>query len=149
MTLQGLATPTQVGFTHAGAYADPEGRPIIEVEFAATSREGRLLGSTQTGVLIDSGAPMTLLGYIDSIRLGLDLGDPHYPRDRIGGIVPGFKLPVAYAVIKVFLCGRWLNIPAAFSTSPVEVRNVLGRDGVFDRILFAFQHGTRSVLARP
>jgi hypothetical protein len=148
VTLVGLPAPRTIPFTHRGEYVAPgDDRPIVTVEFAATTSAGVLLGATRTGVLVDSGARSTLLGFDIASRLNLDLSEPRYPKSHIGGIVPGASLWVAEAPIRIELCGRWFEILAKFSLSPDPVRNLLGRAGIFDRVTFAFSHRERMVLA--
>ena len=106
-----------------------------------------MLGSYTTGVLVDSGARTTLLSLEAAIALGLDLSESRYPKGSIGGIVPGAGLWVAFAPIKVNLCGRWLDIPAAFHLHPVPIRHLLGREGVFDQLDVGFRHVERAVYA--
>jgi hypothetical protein len=142
VTLTPLPGPVALEFTHRGDYPG-ETRPVITVEFAAKDSRGVLLGAYRTGVLVDSGARTTLLSFSVGSSLGLDLSDAIYPKRRIGGIVPGAGLYCAEAEIMVELCGRWLQIPAHFSLSPDPVRNLLGREGVFDRVRFAFGHAER------
>jgi hypothetical protein len=63
VTLKLLAPPVALSFTHGNAYAkSPPRRPEIEVELAATSPGGAMLGQPiRTNVLVDSGADFTML----------------------------------------------------------------------------------------
>ncbi|HYB28891.1 MAG TPA: hypothetical protein VEF89_19930 [Solirubrobacteraceae bacterium] len=98
-------------------------------------------------MLVDSGARTTLLNFNVGSSLGLDLSDSIYPKRRIGGIVPGAEILCAEAEIMIELSGAWLLIPAHFSLHPDPIRNLLGREGVFDRVRFAFGHAERRVYA--
>jgi hypothetical protein len=144
VALAALETSVSLRYTHRGDYSgEADHRPVITVEFAATTPAGELTGATRTGVMVDSGARSTLLGLDVAIRLGLDLSESRYPKGYIGGVVPGATLWAAEAEIMAQLCGRWLRIPARFSLSPAPIRGLLGREGVFDRVTFSFEHGPR------
>lgn len=146
MTLSRLPTQATFRYSHKGDYSqEKEDRPIVTVEFAARDARGVLLGAHRTGVLIDSGARTTVLNYDVSVRLGLDVSEDRYKKDHIGGIKPNVGLYGAWAAIMVEICGRWLEIPAFFSLEPDPIRNLLGRNGVFDHIRFAFGHAERAV----
>lgn len=148
MTLAALPTPRGIAFTHRGNYAgQEEERPVIDVEFAAVDDHGVLLGSYTTGVLVDSGARTTLLSLEAAAELGMDLSERRYPKAHIGGIVPGAGLWVAFAPVKVNLCGRWLDIPVAFHLHPTRVSHLLGRGGVFDQVEVCFRHVERAIYA--
>ncbi len=122
---------------------------MMEVEFAATTAEGVLIGRPiHTTVLVDSGARTTLLDGGFARTLGLDLSQPWYPKSTIGGIVPGVGgLPVARATLKASLCGRWFDIPVNFNIGPLETQNLLGREGPFERLVVAFWHAGGVILA--
>jgi hypothetical protein len=142
VTLVPLPSPAAFDYSHRGDY--PDHRPIITVEFAATDSHGALLGAHRTGVLVDTGADLTLLEYGVSLALGLDLSDgARYPKQRIGGIAGG--LECASATILAELCGRWFEIPVVFALPPHNVQNLLGREGVLDRVGFAFGRAERAV----
>jgi hypothetical protein len=49
--------------------------------------------------------------------------------------------------VLISLCGRWLQIPAAFSLLDDPVRSLLGREAVFEQVLFTFRHQERAVYA--
>jgi hypothetical protein len=135
VTLVALPSPAAFNYSHRGEYSNS--RPVITVEFAATDSHGVLLGSYRTGVLVDTGADLTLLEYGVSVALGLDLSDrTKYPKRKIGGIAGG--LDCASATIKAELCGKWFEIPVVFALPPHSVQNLLGREGVLDHVGFAF-----------
>lgn len=138
MTLIALPSPAAFDYTHRGDYED---RPIVTVEFAAVDARGVLLGAYQTGVLVDSGADRTLLGYDVSMALGLDLTEA--PKERVDGIAGG--IVCAQTMIMAELCGRWFRIPAMFPVPPVGVQNCLGRAGVFDHVGFALGRAEKAV----
>jgi hypothetical protein len=142
VTLVALPSPAAFNYSHRGDY--PDGRPVITVEFATTDRHGVLLGAYRTGVLVDTGADLTLLEYSVSLALGLDLSDrARYPKRRIGGIAGG--LDCASATIMAELCGRWFEIPVVFALPPYNVQNLLGREGVLDYVGFAFGRAEKAV----
>jgi hypothetical protein len=148
VTLVELPSPAAFDYSHKGDY--PDSRPIITLEFAATDPNGVLLGAHRTGVLVDSGADLTILENGVASALGLDLSDEEsYPRGRIGGIAGG--LIVAGATIMAELCGRWFTIPVVFAVPPraglpaPNVQNCLGREGVFDYVGFAFGRAEKAV----
>ena len=148
MTLVALPSPAAFDYSHRGDY--PDTRPIITVEFAAADTHGVLLGAHRTGVLVDSGADLTILEYGVAVALGLDLRDEaRHPRVGIGGIAGG--LLCARATIMAELCGSWLTIPVMFPVPPrvglppPNVQNCLGRDGVFDHVGFAFGRAEKAV----
>jgi hypothetical protein len=148
VTLAPVSPPATLEFSHRADYGGGNSdRPVIEVEFAATSSEGVLLGALRTGVLVDSGASATLLGFKDAIQLGLDLSDPIYPEEDISGVVPGHGLPAKIAPVKANLCGVWTDLEVRFSTGMWPIRPVLGRQGFFDRMLVGFAHDRREVFA--
>lgn len=141
MTLTALPNPAAFSYTHRGDYED---RPIVTVEFASVDSRGVLLGSYKTGVLVDSGADVTILEYDVAMALALDLADQaRYPRGPIGGIAGG--LICAKAEIMAELCGRWFRIPAMFPVPHRGVQNCLGRAGVFDHIGFALGRAEKAV----
>jgi hypothetical protein len=150
VTLTLLSTPAAFRYSHKGDYGagENEGRPVITVEFASRDGRGVLVGAHRTGVLVDSGARTTLLNHDVSQRLGLDLSETRYRKDHVGGITPKAGLYGAWAdkgEVLVEICGRWLEIPVFFSLAPDPIRNLLGRNGVFDHVRFAFGHAERAV----
>jgi len=146
VSLVALPDSRDIGFTHRADYSSQEGnRPVIDVEFATVDQEGRLIGTYETGVTVDSGADTTLLGLSAAVTLGLDLTDPAYSDVPISGIVPGTRLAGREAPVLVRLCGVWLEIPVTFVTSMGPVRHLLGREGVFDNVLFAFAHSEQAL----
>jgi hypothetical protein len=148
VTLVELPSPAAFDYSHKGDY--PNERPIITVEFAATDANGVLLGAHRTGVLVDSGADLTILESTVAVEIGLDLRDEaKHPRGTIGGIAGG--LVVASASVMIELCGDWLTIPVVFPVPHAagvpapEVQNCLGREGVFDHVGFAFGRAEKAV----
>lgn len=142
MTLVALPEPADFSYSHKGDY--PDSRPIITVEFAATDAHGVLLGAYRTGVLVDSGADLTILEYGVSMALGLDLSDrAKHPLGQIGGIAGG--LTCVSATIMAEFCGHWFEIPVLFPMPPRPVQNCLGREGVFDHVGFAFGRAEKAV----
>jgi hypothetical protein len=117
---------------------------VVEVEFAAVDGRGVLLGSYETGVMIDSGAALTVLGHNVAVALGLgDLSS--YPLALLKGVVPGSELPCSAVPVRARLCGVWIPIRVAFPREDVPVKHLLGREGVFDRVRFGFGGGERAV----
>lgn len=112
------------------------------MEFAATSLTGVLLGNPiRTAMLVDSGADTTMMDESYARRLGIDLSQ-YQPASvgGIGGFVPGRRV-----ILRMLLCGQWLNVPVIFAPSmPVQL---LGREGVFDKFFLAFAHGYSSFFA--
>ncbi len=119
---------------------------MIEVEMAATGSLGVLQGrSLRTTVLVDSGADVTMLDGGLATTLGLDLTDARYPRDVVGGVGSG-GVPVATALVKMSLCGRWVDVPVNFTLQPMTNPPLLGRAGAFDALVISFLHRQRVVL---
>ncbi|MGD1059557.1 MAG: hypothetical protein ABR992_19355 [Solirubrobacteraceae bacterium] len=147
MTLVELPSPHPVSFSHRGDYsAEATGRPVVEVEFATVDGLGVLLGSYETGVMVDSGAARTVLGHNVAAELGLgDLSS--YPLALLQGAVPGSELPCSAVEVLARLCGVWIPLRALFPRDDVPVRHLLGRDDVFDRVRFGFGGGERAVYA--
>jgi hypothetical protein len=145
VTLSKLSSSYPVRFSHRGDYsAEATGRPVAEVEFAAVDGRGVLLGSYETGVMIDSGAALTVLGH--NVAVALDLGDlSSYPLAFMQGAVPGSELPCSTVPVMARLCGVWIPIRALFPREDVPVRYLLGREGVFDRVRFGFGGGESAV----
>jgi hypothetical protein len=147
VTLVELTSPAAFDYSHKGDY--PDSRPVVTVELAATDSDGVLLGTHRTGVLVDSGADLTILENGVASAVGLDLGnEASHPRSGLGGIAGG--LVVASATIMIELCGDWLTIPAVFPVpwmgQPApDVQNCLGREGVFDHVGFAFGRAEKAV----
>lgn len=145
MTLVQLPAPHPVSFSHRGDYStEATGRPVVEVEFAAVNSHGVLRGSYETGVMVNSGAALTVLGHNAAVALGL--GDlESYTPASLQGAVPRSELPCAIADVMARLCGIWIPIRALFPLEDEPVKHVLGREGVFDRICFGFGGGERAV----
>jgi hypothetical protein len=145
VTLVELSSPHLVSFSHRGDYSvEVTGRPVIEVEFAAIDGRGVLRGAYETGVMVDSGADRTVLGYNVAVALGL--GDlSAYPVGFLKGAVPDSELICSTVEILARLCGTWIPIHALFPREDASVKNVLGRDDVFDRVRFGFGGGERAV----
>jgi Aspartyl protease len=142
LSLLVLPAPTTVTMTHAGMYANATNRrPTIEVELAALTSSGVLLGTTRTSVLIDSGADFTMLNSALAQRLGVDLAPiPFHQIGGIGGSVFGQQV-----VLKMHLCGQWVDVPVDFVIG--QDAQLLGREGAFDALLVLFAHGISAVLA--
>lgn len=130
MTLQALANPVPIAFTHRASYSFD---PIIQVEIAVTTPLGVLTGrSIRTEMLVDSGADITALDGSLAAPLGLDLRRcPVGQAQGIGGVVP-----TRLATLQMYLCGRWLDVPVAFH--PNLPMQLLGRRVVFDNLFLAF-----------
>jgi hypothetical protein len=147
LTLVTLPMAANVQFTHLGNYgaADPNPRPFVEVEIAATGPGGVLVGKPiTTAVLVDSGADATMLDGALGTTLGIDLAS--CPQYSIGGIGAG-GVPVAKANVKMQFCGRWFDVPANFTLDPIQNPQLLGRLGAFEGIVWAFVHSQAVVLA--
>lgn len=146
MTLAGLTVAHTVSFSHRGDYStEPSGRPVVDVEFAATDRNGVLIGAHETGVMVDTGAEITMLGRDAAHALGLN------PKTLalmfLEGIVPGRRLPCGEGSVMARLCDVWVDIPVLFPIEAVPIRHVLGRAGVFEHVCFGFGGGERAIYA--
>lgn len=144
MTFVAVGPPTTIDFPYRASYGAADGgRPVTEIEIATCTRDGVLIGSMRTGVLIDSGARTTLLRFEDSVRLGINVAEGRYPKEWIGGIVPGYGLRVARVTLRALILQRWIDLPAAFPLGPTNppIRRILGRLGAFESHIFAFDHG--------
>jgi hypothetical protein len=112
---------------------------MARVEIAATTPSGMLAGSPVTTlVLVDSGADVTMLDETLAPTLGIDLQSvTPEPVGGIGGTVMSRSHPV-----QMHLCGVWVRVPVLFT--PNQRPQLLGREGVFDRlgILFVHRHNT-------
>jgi len=147
LTLQTLAQPVSVPFSHLGNYAGntPNPRPIVQVEVASVGPGGVLAGKPlTTGVLVDSGADVTMLDGGLAPTLGVNLAT--CPQGVIGGVGSG-GVPVAEATVKMRLCGHWFDIPVNFTLQPIGHPQLLGRSGASERIFWAFMHDRAVVLA--
>lgn len=115
--------------------AVPRRRPIIDVEVAATTPNGVLLGTPlRTDVLVDSGADVTMLEASLAGTLGIDLrGCPMEWVQGVGGVKPVWK-----AIVMMHLCDAWVHVPVAFALQ--QQPQLLGRDGAFDSLWVAFGH---------
>jgi hypothetical protein len=146
LTLAELAVAYSVNFSHRGDYSnEPTGRPVVDVEFASIDRNGALMGARETGVMVDTGAEITILG--NDVALALGLNPKALPLRFLEGIVPGRRMPCGEGCVLARLCATWFEIPVIFPTEAVSVRNVLGRAGVFDQVRFGFGGGERAVYA--
>jgi hypothetical protein len=144
LSLAQLTAARTVHFSHRGDYStEPTGRPIVDIEFAATDSHGTLMGAHETGVMVDTGAEITMLGHDVAAALGLN--PKELPLRFLQGIVPGRQLPCGEASVMARLCDVWVEIPVIFPINPVTIRHVLGRAGVFDYIRFGFGGGERAV----
>lgn len=148
MTFVPLGSAVSLPATHAAGYGHhPDQRPIVEVELAATTAEGILLGrSIRTSVLVDSGADVTMLDGGLAPALGLDLSLPAFPKGAVGGVGAG-GVQVARADLKMEICGRWADVPVNFTLNPLGHVQLMGREGAFDAMLVAFLHGQYAMLA--
>jgi Aspartyl protease len=148
LSLVRLGSPANVPVTHGSIYAQhPQQRPEIEVEVAATSDQGLLLGRpVRTTVLVDSGADVTMLDGGLARTLGIDLDDPKYPKTTVGGVGQG-GVPVARVVVRMQLCDRWRSVPVNFTRQPIHHPQLLGREGAFDALLVSFLHQRFVLLA--
>jgi hypothetical protein len=117
---------------------------VVEVEFAAIDTAGVLRGSYETGVMVDSGAAVTVLGH--DVAVALRLGDLRtYTPASLKGAVPGSELPCALVHVMARLCGVWIPIRALFPIEDAPIKHVLGREGVFDHVCFGFGGGEHAV----
>jgi hypothetical protein len=139
-----LTAAHTVRFSHRSDYSgEPTGRPVLDIEFAATDRHGALTGAHETGVMVDTGAAITMLGCDVADALGLN--PKELPLRFLEGAVPGRQLPCGEASVMARLCDVWVQIPVIFPTEPVTVRHVLGRAGVFDHVRFGFGGGEQAL----
>lgn len=147
MTLVALHQPARLTVTHGSLYGhQPDQRPLVEVEVAATDAGGILLGKpVRTLVLVDSGADVTMLDGGLATTLGLDLSDPQYPKRDIGGVGAG-GVAVTQMPVKMLLCERWISVPVDFTSEPMPHPQLLGRAGAFEAMLVAFMHGQTAML---
>jgi len=142
LSLLVLPAPATVTMTHGGTYANATNRrPTIEVDLAATSPSGVLLGTARTSVLIDSGADVTMLNSAHALTLGVDLSV--CPIVQIGGI--GGNVSGRRTTVKMHLCGRWVDVLVDFV--PGQNPQLLGREGAFDALLVTFAHRFSVVFA--
>jgi hypothetical protein len=144
LTLQQLAKPARLAFTHQHSYgAAPPRWPMLEVELAVTTPGGVMVGRPiTTSVLVDSGADITMLDAALAPILGVDLR--RCPVQQVQGVGPA-PIQARQAIVKMNLCGRWVNIPILFS--PNLQPQLLGRAGVFDVVSIAFLHRRNMFLA--
>jgi hypothetical protein len=136
-----------VHFSHVAPHLDLTTGAILDFELAGFDESGILTGTYTTGMVVDSGAELSLLGGEVATALGIDLSERRYPKSRVKGVVPGQFLPTAEAHVLIRICDRWFKVPVRFPTVPSPVRALLGRHGVFDRVTFAFRHDPGDVLA--
>lgn len=115
---------------------------MVEVEVAATSPAGVLLGTARTNFLVDSGADVTMLNSDLAQILGIDLSVCLlHPIGGIGAtVVMGRK-----SMVMMHLCGRWVRVPVDFV--PGQDPQLLGREGAFDSLLITFAHRVSAMLA--
>lgn len=117
---------------------------MVEIEVAATSPDGLLLGEPQlANVMVDSGAEFTILDDRLAPLLGLDLQQlPPAPMIGIGTQeVPGR----AYHNTMIGLCGIWVVATVVFQERPSP--SLLGRQAIFERLGFGFFQGQSRLLA--
>ena len=144
MSLAELTATHTVHFSHRGDYSsEPTGRPVVDVEFAVANRHGVLVGAHETGVMVDTGAEITMLG--NDVAVALGLNPKELPLKFLQGIVPGKQLPCGEASVMARLCDTWIQIPVIFPIQSVTIRHVLGRAGVFDYVRFGFGGGEPAV----
>lgn len=146
MRFRSLTPPVSVTFDHAATYSDLQSGPVVDIELAALDERGILSGTYTTGMVVDSGADLSLLSAEVAGRLGIDLSQARYPKGRARGIVPGQFFSTAEAPVLIRFGTRWLKAPVRFVTTPDPVRPLLGRRGVFDQVTFAFQAKPPTVL---
>ena len=114
----------------------------------ATSPQGRLLGRpVKTNFLVDSGADLTVAHESHAATLGIDLSS--VPVQYMEGVETAAKsqqpsqqpqgVPFRRAMVKMHLCDKWVDVPVAF-TAYLKPPGLLGREGAFDQITFAFVH---------
>lgn len=141
MSFQPLEPNPTVRFSHGVTYLTPD--PVIEIEVAATDPVGILVGSPRlTSVLVDSGSDFTILDDRLAPILGIDLArcEPASVAAVGGGIVPGKAAPLL-----IGLCGVWIRALTIFQERPST--QLLGREGVFDRLAITFLQGQSRILA--
>jgi hypothetical protein len=120
---------------------------MLEVEIAATTAAGQLLGKPlTTAVLVDSGADVTMLDGGLAPTLGIDL--TQCPHDSVGGVGAG-GVPVAAATVRMLLCSTWVRVPVNFTLRPIGHPQLLGRSGAFDEVAWAFLHRHAILAAAP
>jgi hypothetical protein len=149
VTLVELATPFGVDFTHRGDYSHrPDGRPYITVRFVALDEGDNLLAEYETGVLFDSGAPLTVLSR--RAAQALHLGDlSRYEAGTLGGATSDKDIQCAIVPIHVQICGRLLPIRAMFPRESERdpARHLLGQDGIFSEAFFGLGGGEPALYA--
>lgn len=89
---------------------------------------------------MDSGAMMTLL-HMDFMQdLGIDEKSCTLGHTYLGD---GSELEIMIGKMLIFINGIWMHIPVGF-TEKIQF-SVLGRDGVFNRMVLAFDHKAGSM----
>ena len=142
MSFQPLNPVVGLGFSHGITYIGPE--PIVEAEVAAVDSDGVLLGQAKRmSFIVDSGADYTIIDQRWAGDLGLDLA--RLPEADISGIGQIQVPSRAYMNMQIGLCGIWVTATVVFQ--PNTDVGLLGRDGVFEYINFAFVHGQRQLFA--
>lgn len=130
------------GFTHVADWWQAD--PIVEIEVAATDAVGIMLGEAQLAtVMIDSGAEYTILDERLAPLLGLDLAA--LPEADMFGIGNQKVLGRAHYNTLIGLCGVWVSATVVFQSRPNP--QLLGREGVFSRLSFAFLGPQQRLLA--
>jgi hypothetical protein len=153
VTLLRLPTPYAVDFTHRGEYPeDPnDRRPHLTVRLMSFDQSGQMLKEYETGVMVDSGAKLTVLKHATAVALGLtDLANLRkYEPGTLTGAVAGDSIQCAIVPLMVLICERWLDLRAMFplEDEPDPVHQLLGADGVFDEAFFGFGGGEAAVYA--
>jgi hypothetical protein len=115
----------------------------------AVSPQGQLLGRpVRTNFLVDSGADLTVAHETHAATMGIDL-DPvriEYMEGVETAAQAGQQsrqqrqgVPYRRANVKMHICERWIDVPVAFTRS-LKPPGLLGREGAFDQIIFAFVH---------
>jgi hypothetical protein len=142
LRLQPQGNPIPLSFSYAAGYAAVERqRPIIDVEIAARSPAGRLLGEPiSTTMLVDSGADISMIDEAYAAVLGIVLDE--LPPATVGGI--GGEVPARQGVLMMDLCGRWIPVPVFFCE--YQRTGLLGRAGAFDSMWLTFAHRDRIML---
>jgi len=134
-------TPAPVlAFSHSVTYVR---EPMVEIEVAATDSSGILLGTAQrASVMVDSGADYTILDERLAPYLGVDLAQCRSTETIAFG---GEKIPGRWRYLKIGICGQWIDAFTVFQQTPQP--QILGRDGIFDRLAITFLQRDRQLLA--
>jgi hypothetical protein len=141
LSFRSLGVRQSLGFTFAADYAGQvRRRPIVSVEIAAPAGGG-IVPSARLEMLVDSGADRTMLLREFVEPLGVVLPDkPDWTYTTADGRhAPGWNAQLLINVV-----GPWLLVPV---TVREEGLSLLGREGVFEQIRFAFLHHAGVLLA--